>query len=92
MLKNPRYSCNSKVPHFESWCSIPSWKNKKKISFEENLQLKLRKNCPESEFFWSVFSRIQTEYRPQNSEYEHSWRSVSLKQHAQQMQHHQMII
>ena len=24
--------------------------------------LKLRKKCPYSEFFWSVFSRIRTEY------------------------------
>ena len=25
----------------------------------------LRKSCPYSEFFWSVFSRIQTEHRPE---------------------------
>ena len=25
----------------------------------------LRKNCPYSELFWSVFSRIRTEYGPE---------------------------
>ena len=67
-------------------------KNSNKISFEENLQLKLYEKCPDSEFFWSVFSCIRTEYRPKNFEHEDPWRSVSLKQHTQQMQHHQMII
>ena len=28
-----------------------------------SIKLSLRKKCPYSEFFWSVFSRIRTEYR-----------------------------
>ena len=30
---------------------------------EEKLCQKIREKCPYSAFFWSVFSRIQTEYR-----------------------------
>ena len=33
--------------------------------------LSLREKCPYSEFFRSVFSRIWTEYRPENCEYGH---------------------
>ena len=32
-------------------------------SFPRNARGALRKKCPYSELFWSVFSRIQTEYR-----------------------------
>ena len=39
----------------------------------------LRKKCPYSDFFWSVFSRIWTEYEEntdhKNSEYKHFLRS-----------------
>ena len=38
----------------------------------------LRKTWPYSELFWSVFSRIQTEYGPDNSEYGHFLRSQRL--------------
>ena len=52
----------------------------------ETIHYSLRKNCPYSELFWSVFSRIRTEYGEirsiqfentdqNNSEYEHFSRS-----------------
>ena len=59
-----------KAKHFsEKWlrkCEI----SKERISFivnnkaqpAKNTALILRKKCPYSEFFWSVFSRIRTEY------------------------------
>ena len=49
----------------------------------------LREKCPYSEFFWSVFLRIRTEYGEiqmrenpdqKNSEYGHFSRSVSMNQ------------
>ena len=55
---------------------------------DQNEMLTWRKKCPNSEFFWSVFSRIRTEYgeivsisnagkyRPENSEYGHFSRSA----------------
>ena len=33
-----------------------------RVSLDLNMNESLRKKCPYSEFFWSVFSRIQTEY------------------------------
>ena len=33
-----------------------------KYSYIFNCQLALREKCPYSELYWSVFSRIQTEY------------------------------
>ena len=35
----------------------------KNICFPSKLHVTLRKNCPNSEFFWFVFSCIRTEYR-----------------------------
>ena len=48
------------------------------------MQLTLREKCPYSEFFWTVFSRIWTEYGgirrensdQKNSEYGHFLRNV----------------
>ena len=34
------------------------------VSAEENLTQSLRKKCPYSELFWSVFSRIRTRITP----------------------------
>ena len=48
--------------------------SRKVTSFEF---LTLLEKCPYSEFFWSVFSRIRTEYGPENSEYGHFSRSVN---------------
>ena len=50
--------------------------SRKVASFEF---LTLLEKCPYSEFFWSVFSRIRTEYGPENSEYGHFSRSVNWK-------------
>ena len=52
----------------------------------KSTKLPVSKKCPYSEFFWSVFSRIRTEYGErrenkdqENSEYEHFLRSVPCK-------------
>ena len=57
-----------------------------------NGSISQREKCPYAELFWSVFSRIRTEYRispysarmrentdQNNSEYRHFLRSVSLR-------------
>ena len=40
--------------------------------FHQVCILTQREKCPHSEFFWSVFSRIRTEYGPENSDYDTS--------------------
>ena len=43
--------------------------------------LSLRKNCPNTEFFWSVFSCIWTEYRDLRSKFPYS---VQIRENADQ--------
>ena len=40
----------------------------------------LREKCPNTEFFWSVFSRIWTEYRPEKTPYLDTFHEVRVKQ------------
>ena len=41
--------------------------------------LTLREKSPYSDFFWSAFPHIRTEYGPENSEHGHLLRSVMQK-------------
>ena len=47
------------------------WDRKKAMEYT------LHKKCPYLEFFWSIFSRIRTEYRPEKLQYGHFSRSDS---------------
>ena len=66
---------NSSFKYFYSFLAICFNLEAKTESFDIFLKnYSLRKNCPCSEFFWSVFSRIRTEYGDLRSKSPYSFR------------------